>query len=105
LIQTIKHLQQKNEQLKAQVARIPDICKWWYGWSCTAYQSDEMKCPHCCPNWEGDNKYAVYHNPADVEVLRKIKDCIKQWNESGIADWIDEIERIADKAIGGGKDE
>lgn len=76
LIQTIKHLQQKNEQLKAQVARIPDICKWWDGWSCTAYQSDEMKCPHCCPNWEGDNKYAVYHNPADVEALRKAREAL-----------------------------
>jgi hypothetical protein len=38
---------------KAEAVKIPDICKYYDGWSCEAYQGDELKCPHICPNWEG----------------------------------------------------
>jgi cell division protein FtsB len=82
LIDTIEALQQENEQLRAQVAELRDSLKWLKSISFSheddleQWPSQETREPieHALSNSMGVD----YHNPADVEALRKAREALKQ---------------------------
>lgn len=112
LFDTIEALQQENEQLRAQVARMRDVLD---------ELTSELDYAHLLENgieWDKHksktfdgalellkNIPADYHNPADVEALRKAREAIKAaWGDGSVNAAMDKAsEALAaiDKAIGG----
>ena len=92
----IKQLWQENERLNAQVARMREACILGYSYLSLIFHRADIK------NWnevgmcsvkdikhvlnelesayKGGNTPATYHNPADVEALRKAREAIKGYS-------------------------
>ena len=76
-LETIEALQQENEQLKAQVARVKNAIQYVLyhlrrggkSWIIDKLEPAISDTP------------AEYHNPADVEALRKAREALDYWRE------------------------
>ena len=105
LIDTIEALQQENEQLQAQVARMrdaliianhrmPDVGQFCACGKCKTCGADInyvgyehcVKCARVIIDEALSDTPADYHNPADVEALRKAREVVRALNQ---ADWCD----------------
>ena len=91
-IEAIEALQQENEQLRAQVTRMREACILGYSYLSLIFHRADIK------NWnevgmcsvkdikhvlnelestyKGGNTPTEYHNPADVEALRKAREAL-----------------------------
>ena len=98
LLNKIEALQQENEQLNAQVTRMREACILGYSYLSLIFHRADIK------NWnevgmcsvkdikhvlnelesayKGGNTPADYHNPADVEALRKAMEAIQRAKEN-----------------------
>jgi len=111
LVDTIEALQQENEQLQAQVAELRDNLKWLKSIS-FSHEDDLERWPS--QETRESIEYALsesagmdYHNPADVETLRKVREALilsKIHTEScftTVHKVVDKALTAIDKAIGG----
>jgi hypothetical protein len=129
LYDTIEALQQENEQLQAQAAQMREACILGYSYLSLIFHRADIK------NWnevgmcsvkdikhvlnelesayKGGNTPADYHNPADVEALRKAREAIQRAKENfepyGEYEYdvrydLEEALAEIDKAIGGKED-
>jgi phage shock protein A len=113
LFDTIEALQAENEQLQAQVAELRDSLKWLKSISFSheddleQWPSQETREPieHALSNSMGVD----YHNPADVEALRKAREALYAARVDVLTKETDELARDAveaiDALIGGKEDE
>ena len=128
-IDTIEALQQENEQLNAQAARMREACILGYSYLSLIFHRADIK------NWnevgmcsvkdikhvlnelesayKGGNTPATYHNPADVEALRKAREAIQRAKENfepyGEYEYdvrydLEEVLAEIDKVMGGKED-
>ena len=120
-------LRQENEQLQAQVARVrealtmannymPDIGHFCTCGKCKRCGTDInyagykycLKCARVIIDAALSDTPADYHNPADVEVLRKAREAIKAaWSDGSASAAMDKASdalAAIDKAIGGKED-
>ena len=133
-IDTIEALQAENEQLQAQVARMREACILGYSYLSLILHRADIK------NWnevgmcsvkdikhvlnelesayKGGNTPTEYHNPADVELLRKVRNALhkgiselkvhcKYFDQTPEEDACIEMHEAVveiDKAIGGKED-
>lgn len=129
VIDTIEALQQENEQLRAQVTRMREACIKGFGFLSLLFHRADIR------NWNEigmcsvkDVKHAMaelenaykstdtvqnYHNPDDVEALRKAREAIQRAKENfepyGEYEYdvrydLEEALAEIDKAIGGKED-
>jgi FtsZ-binding cell division protein ZapB len=120
-------LQQENEQLQAQVAqyrealiianyRMPDVGQFCACGKCKTCGADInyagyehcVKCARVIIDEALSDTPADYHNPADVEALRKAREAIKAaWSDGSANAAMDKANKALaeiDKAIGGKED-
>ena len=130
LIEMVEALQQENERLRAQAARMREACILGYSYLSLIFHRADIK------NWnevgmcsvkdikhvlnelesayKGGNTPADYHNPADVEALRKTREAIQRAKENfepyGEYEYdvrydLEEALAEIDKVMGGKEDE
>lgn len=117
-IKAIEALQQEIEQLKTQVARMREalesikrLDKTEYTYYGARARNKNGELPPDGERWKTPMEIAMgvistdidqdYHNPADVEILKKIKWHIENYTQTGILDELDCAIAEIDKQIGG----